>query len=327
MNQTLKRPVAAIRTAGPPAARLTVLRWFDSWAGLDAVPKHAPLRVDWLRVTPFLLLHAACLLALWVGWSPTALWMALGLYLLRMFAITGFYHRYFSHRSFKTSRGFQLVMAVLGATTVQRGPIWWASHHRHHHKVSDQPDDSHSPTQHGFLWSHMGWFLSRSIFAPRFHLVRDLERYAELRFLDRFDTLVPVAGAVTVYAAGAVLERVAPGLHTSGAQLLVWSLISTVAVSHASFTINSLAHLFGRRRYPTKDTSRNSMLLALLTFGEGWHNNHHHYPAATRQGHRWWEIDITYYLLVGLSWTGLIWDLKQVPDRILESATPEAEAA
>jgi stearoyl-CoA desaturase (delta-9 desaturase) len=310
-----------------PHAALTFVRWIDSWAGIDSMPHEGPLRIDWLRAMPFILVHASCLLAFWVGWSPTALWMALGLYLFRMFAITGFYHRYFSHRSFKTSRAFQFVMAVLGATTVQRGPIWWASHHRHHHRVSDQPDDPHSPTQHGFLWSHMGWFLSRTSFAPRFHLVKDLERYPELRFLDRFDTLIPVLGGATVYAVGAVLERFAPGLHTSGGQLLVWSIISTIVVSHASFTINSLAHLFGRRRYATGDTSRNSLLLALLTFGEGWHNNHHHYPAATRQSHRWWEIDVTWYLLTALSWVRLIWDLKPVPDYVLASAMPSAEAA
>jgi len=310
-----------------PHATLTFVRWVDSWAGIDSMSHDGPLRIDWLRAVPFFLVHVSCLLVLWVGWSPTALWMALGLYLFRMFAITGFYHRYFSHRSFKTSRAFQFVMAVLGATTVQRGPIWWASHHRHHHRVSDQPGDPHSPTQHGFLWSHMGWFLSRTSFAPRFHLVKDLERYPELRFLDRFDTLIPVLGGATVYAVGAVLEKFAPGLHTSGGQLLIWALVSTIVVSHASFTINSLAHLFGRRRYPTKDTSRNSLLLALLTFGEGWHNNHHHYPAATRQSHRWWEIDITWYLLTTLSWFRLIWDLKPVPDYVLASAMPSAEAA
>jgi stearoyl-CoA desaturase (delta-9 desaturase) len=278
------------------------------------------MRIDWARCVPFLLMHAACLLVVWVGWSRTAVILALGLYLGRMFAVTAFYHRYFSHRAFRTSRALQFVFAVLGNSTVQRGPLWWASHHRHHHQVADRPPDPHSPEQHGFLWSHVGWFMSKPNFPPRLDLVGDLARFPELRFLDRFDILVPVVGGAMVFALGEVLRVFAPGLGTSGAQLLVWSNLSTVVLFHASFTINSLAHTLGRRRYPTRDTSRNSLLLALLTLGEGWHNNHHRYPAATRQGHYWWEIDVTYYALVVLSWIGLVWDLKPVPREVLASA-------
>jgi len=244
---------------------------------------------------------------------------------VRMFAITGFYHRYFSHRSFKTSRGLQFLFGVLGASAVQRGPIWWAAHHRHHHAHSDSPEDVHSPRQQGFLWSHMGWFLSRGHFAPDLARVRDLQRYPELRWLDRFDILVPVTLAVGVWSLGWVLEWSAPQLGTTRWQMLVWGFFcSTVLCYHATYTINSLAHVFGRRRYATNDDSRNNALLALLTFGEGWHNNHHHYPNAARQGFYWWEVDLTYYLLRTLAALGLIWELKPVPLAVREASGTRA---
>ncbi len=303
---------------------LSVSRWFDSWIGTEEGTKDQPLTIDWLRTIPFVLLHLSCFAVILVGWSPTAVIMAAGLFFLRMFAVTAFYHRYFSHKSFKTSRPMQFVMGVLGNSTVQRGPIWWASHHRFHHRVSDQPEDPHSPVQYGLFWSHMGWFMSKTHFAPRFELVKDLLRFPELRFLDRFDSLVPLIGGTLVWTTGSVLSRVAPGLHTSGPQLFVWSLVSTVALLHASVTINSLAHFIGRRRYPTTDNSRNSFLLSLLTFGEGWHNNHHFYQASVRQGHHWWQIDLSWYLLTMMSWLGLVWDLKPVPQHVLRTPRPES---
>jgi stearoyl-CoA desaturase (delta-9 desaturase) len=311
----------AIANRGPLSSRLmqACLRWFDT--GVTSLPDEGGRKdgVDWARIVPFVLMHAACLAVLWVGVSPIALVTAVALYLLRMFAITGFYHRYFSHRAFKTTRVGQFVFAVLGASAVQRGPIWWAAHHRHHHAHSDQHDDVHSPVQRGFLWSHMGWFLSRRYFAPDLSRVRDLLRFPELRLLDRFDILVPIALAVGLFGLGAWLERAAPQLGTSAWQMLVWGFfVSTVACYHATYTINSLSHRFGRQRYATGDESRNNFWLALITLGEGWHNNHHHYPAAARQGFYWWEIDITYYLLKLLAMTGLIWDLKPVPAAVRE---------
>ncbi len=290
-----------------------LLRWFDSDAG-GAGPAPNDRRVDWLRTVPFFGMHLACLAVFWVGWSPLAVTTAVVLYVVRMLAITGFYHRYFSHRSFKASRPVQFVFAVIGAASVQRGPIWWAAHHRHHHACSEQADDPHSPVQHGFLWSHAGWFLSRSQFSTREERVRDLLRYPELRFLDRFDIVVPLLLAVGLLAAGAWLERHAPGWGTSAGQMLVWGFfVSTVVLYHATFTINSLAHRWGRRRYATTDDSRNNFWLALLTLGEGWHNNHHHYPAAARQGFYWWELDLTYYFLRLLAMLGLIRELRPVP--------------
>ena len=249
-----------------------------------------------------------------------------------MFSITGFYHRYFSHRSFKTSRLAQLVFAVMGATCVQRGALWWASHHRLHHQRSDEPEDVHSPRQQGFLWSHIGWITSEANFRAELRVVRDLAKFPELMFLDRFDVLVPTLLGFALFGLGAFLHREAPGLHTTGAQMLIWGFfVSTVALLHGTFTINSLAHVFGRRRYETGDDSRNSFTLAMLTLGEGWHNNHHHFPAAARNGFFWWEIDITFYILKMLEAVGIIWDLRQVPKELLDEdrvgAKPRAHPA
>jgi len=246
--------------------------------------------------------------------------VALAAYLVRMFAITGFYHRYFSHRTFKTSRAGQFVFGLLGASAVQRGPVWWAAHHRHHHANSDRAEDVHSPSQHGFWRSHMGWFLTIKGFAPDFQLVRDLMKFPELRWLDRFDVVVPTLLGVSMFLLGVILHNVAPQLGTTGWQMLVWGfVISTVVCWHGTYTINSLSHVFGRQRYRTGDTSRNNWLLAILTLGEGWHNNHHYYPNTVRQGFYWWEYDITFYILKLLSWCGIIWDLKPVPVAVREN--------
>ena len=311
----------------PPTAERVgreLSRWFDH-SELSTRPKEpavpqAPARgMDWARITPFLAMHAACFAVIWVGFSWAALAVTLGLYVVRMFAITGFYHRYFSHRTFKTSRAGQFIFGLLGASAVQRGPIWWAAHHRHHHVYSDKPEDVHSPAQHGFFWSHMGWFMSHKHFVADLSRVKDLLKYPELRFLDRFDVAVPMVLGVGVFLLGILLKHLAPGLHTGGWQMLVWGFfISTVAVYHGTYTINSLSHVFGRQRYKTGDGSRNNVWLALITLGEGWHNNHHHYPASVRQGFYWWEFDVTFYLLKLLSYLGLIWDLKPVPAAIRE---------
>jgi stearoyl-CoA desaturase (delta-9 desaturase) len=235
-----------------------------------------------------------------------------------MFAVTGCYHRYFSHKTYTTSRAGQFVLALLGATAVQRGPLWWAYHHRHHHRHSDEPDDAHSPHVHGFWWSHIGWISSRRNFPTDYSQVRDLARYPELVFLNRFDAVVPALFALAIWSLGHFLGVHAPSLGTNGGQLLVWGFfVSTTALFHGTSCINSMAHLMGRRRYETEDDSRNSFILALVTLGEGWHNNHHRYQAAPRNGFYWWEFDPTYYGLKALSWTGLIWDLKRVPGSVL----------
>lgn len=296
----------------------TIVAWFDSDANI-AVDNN-PEKIEFLRILPFILLHLACFTVFFVGFSATALIIAVMLYALRMFAITGFYHRYFAHKAFKTSRFVQFIFAFLAASSAQRGPLWWASHHRHHHANSDKPDDSHSPVQHGFFWSHISWFLTNKNFNSKNERVKDLLVYPELKFLDRFDVIAPLFLATSLYALGAALEIYAPHLQTSGLQLLVWGfVISTVVLYHMTFTVNSLAHVWGKRRFNTSDQSRNNSLIALLTLGEGWHNNHHHFPSAARQGFYWWEIDLTYYGLKILSALGLIWDLRKVPAEVLSN--------
>ena len=287
--------------------------WFDTSSGRAAIPSDENA-IDWLRAVPFVAMHLACLGVLWVGVSKVAIAAAVVLYAVRMFALTGFYHRYFSHRTFRTSRAVQFVFAVIGAACVQRGPLWWAAHHRHHHRHADTQHDPHSPGMHGFLWSHMGWFLTTRAFRTDIARVPDLAAFPELRWLDRYDTLVPVILAGLLYGLGAWLEHAAPALGTSGGQMLVWGFfVSTVVLFHATVTINSLAHRFGARRFDTRDNSRNNVWLALITFGEGWHNNHHFYPGCARQGFKWWEVDLTFYGLKTLAALGLVHDLKPMP--------------
>ena len=293
-------------------------RWFDAYAANDLQQVKIKRKIDWLRTIPFIALHLSIIFVVIVGWSPVAVFTAAILYAVRMFAITGFYHRYFSHKTFKTSRFTQFIFAMIGASAVQRGPLWWAAHHRLHHANSDKEYDEHSPRRHGFLWSHMGWFLSRHNFATRLDRITDFARYPELRFIDRFDILIPFLLAIGLYVFGEWLAINYPELNTSGWQMVIWGfVISTVALYHVTFTINSLAHTIGKRRFKTKDDSRNNWFLALLTFGEGWHNNHHYYPGSARQGFTWWEIDFTYYLLRFMNSMGFIWDIRPVPERIL----------
>ncbi len=304
-------------TAGRRLLR-TLHRWLDSQAPFELPPPPRTWGQRLWRYKNYLLLHLPCLGVLWVGWSRTAVLVALGLYLVRMFAITGFYHRYFSHRSFVASRFWQFWFAVLGNAAAQRGPLWWAAHHRHHHRYADTDQDVHSPSRRGFWWSHLGWLTDPANLATRREYVKDWLQFPELVWLDRFDKLVPLALAVSLYLLGEYLQRVRPDLGTSGPQILVWGFfISTVVLFHATCTINSLSHLYGWRRYDTTDTSRNNPLLALITLGEGWHNNHHFYAVTARQGFFWWELDLTYYLLVLLSWLGIMRQLRPVPPQVL----------
>ena len=258
-----------------------------------------------LKSLPFYLVHAAALLAFVVPFSWTMAGLAAALYVVRMFGITGGYHRYFSHRTYRTSRAFQFVMALVGAASMQKGPLWWAAHHRRNHRHSDQEGDLHSPGRQGFFWAHVGWILSTEHEETELQRVPDLAKYPELRWLDRWHAVPGVALAVGLYLWG-------------GAPALGWGFfVSTVLCWHCTFMINSLTHMFGRRRYETKDDSRNSFLLAILTLGEGWHNNHHYWQSSTRNGFRWWEFDPTYYTLRGLALLGVVWDLKEPPKHVV----------
>ncbi len=319
-----KNPVAGIFGT----AFLTFAQWLDSDYRRENAPDPAtlPSKVNWQRTLPFIFLHVGCLLVLWVGFSWPALVAAIVLYFVRMFAITGFYHRYFSHRTFKTSRAGQFIFAVLGNSSMQRGPLWWAANHRHHHKHSDHDEDIHSPVVSGFLWSHIGWLTSMKNFPTAYKSIPDLSKYPELVFLNRYDQTVPFAYGLVMLGLGLLLERLLPASGVTVGQFFVWTFfISTTVLLHGTLFINSLAHVWGKRRYETDDDSRNSWLLTLITLGEGWHNNHHRYPHSVRQGFRWWEIDVTYYGLKLLSYTGLIWDLRPVPSAVIEEGMHQAK--
>lgn len=295
-------------------------------AGAETV-RSQPERMEIPRLVPFIILHLGCIGVIWTGWSWAAVIVAATLYVIRMFAITAFYHRYFCHRAYKTSRAAQFVFALVGLTAVQRGPLWWAAVHRHHHAHSDDDSDAHSPVQKGFLWSHVGWLTSSRNFPTDYRIVRDLMRYPELHFLNRFDLIGPVLLLVLLYALGAALEAFAPGLGTNGWQMVVWGFfISTTVLFHATCAVNSFAHTLGTKRFPTGDESRNSLLLALFTLGEGWHNNHHHYQSSARQGFYWWEIDISYYMLRALAALGIVWDLREVPEQVYTQADAKARS-
>ncbi|HEX4337146.1 MAG TPA: acyl-CoA desaturase [Polyangiaceae bacterium] len=272
-----------------------------------APPAAGRTRIDRVGSLPFIAVHVAAVAGVvMLGWSWSGFALAMGLYYLRMFGVTGGYHRYFSHRSYRTSRAFQFVLAVLAMTSVQKGVLWWASHHRLHHKMSDQPGDVHSVLHDGFMWSHVGWILSRDYQTTDNERVRDLEKFPELRFLNRWYFLPALGYGVLTFALGSWWG-------------FVWGfLVSTTLLWHGTFTINSLSHMIGRRRYKTTDNSRNSLALALVTMGEGWHNNHHYYQRATNQGFYWWEIDLTYYVLRGLAAVGLVWDLHRPPQHVLD---------
>lgn len=263
-------------------------------------------RTHWVKSIPFLLLHLAPLGMLWFPptWADVA--VCFGLYGIRMFFITGVYHRYFSHRSYTMGRVMQFLMAFGGTTCAQKGPLWWASHHRMHHKFSDTERDVHSPKD-GMWWSHVGWIVSSKYDDTEWKWIKDFAKYPELRLLNTFHLVPPIMLGVAVYLVG------------GWSMLFCGFFLSTVFLYHGTFSINSLMHVFGKRRYATKDTSRNSLLLALVTLGEGWHNNHHYYQSSTNQGFYWWEIDISYYILRMLSWVGLVSGIRNPPKHILDN--------
>lgn len=269
-------------------------------------------RVDWKTATPILTMHLVGLAGLFyfpITWKAVAL--CAFMYYWRMWALSTFFHRYFSHRTFKTGRAFQFVIGVLGTLTLQNSVIWWAANHRHHHKFSDMPQDLHSPTQQGFWWAHMGWVLSYRSNEVKFDLIKDFTKFPEMMWLHRNWLWVNVAFAAGIFA-------------LFGLDVFYWGwILSTVILFHGTFTINSLAHLWGKRRYETEDTSRNNPLLALITAGEGWHNNHHHYMSSARLGFFWWEFDPGYYALKIMEGLGLVWDVRQPPAHVKLNTAPE----
>ena len=269
-----------------------------------------PLRIGALKSIPFFLFHIAAAVSVFFvhfSWSMVALCIAM--YYLRMFGITAGYHRYFSHRSYKTNRVFQFIVAWIGSMSSQKGVLWWAANHRHHHKFSDLPEDIHSPLLTGFWWSHVGWILSVYYDETKWELIPDLKKFPELVWLNKYHQVPLVLYGATLFLLG-------------GWSAFVWGfLVSTVLLWHGTFTINSLSHVYGSRRYVTTDTSRNNFWLALLTLGEGWHNNHHCYQSSANQGFYWWEVDGSFYVLKALSWIGITRDLRKPPLELLEAKT------
>ncbi|MFO0877683.1 MAG: fatty acid desaturase [Gemmataceae bacterium] len=288
------------RSPDAPAATSQKLPAGPLWPA--ASPSKLP---SWIKVVPFVLLHLALLFVFIVPVDAFAVLLCAVTYYLRMFGITAGYHRYFAHRAYKSSRVFQFVLAWLGCSALQKGPLWWAAHHREHHLYSDTPRDPHSPYETSFWWSHVGWILSNEHTETPSDRVPDWTRYPELCWLDRNHWVPGIVLAVVCFLIG-------------GWSGLVWGfVVSTILVYHATFTINSLSHLFGSRRYATTDDSRNNFFLAIITLGEGWHNNHHHYQSSANQGFYWWEIDMSYVTLLGLSCLGLVWDLRRPTEKAM----------
>ena len=277
-------------------------------ASTAPLPPHA---VRPSAVAGFLLVHVAAVAGVAVlGFSWKGVALCVASYYVRMFAITAGFHRYFSHRSFRLARAPQFLLALLGQTAAQKGVLWWASNHRHHHKYSDRPEDIHSPVQNGFWWSHIGWILSGLYEETDFSRIPDLAKYPELRWLNRNQY-----GATLIYALVLFLAFGRTGL-------VYGYFLSTVLLWHGTFTINSVMHLFGRRVFPTSDQSRNSMLFALITMGEGWHNNHHYYPSSAAQGFRWWQVDASFYLLWLGEKIGIVKGLRRAPSpAVIEALT------
>jgi stearoyl-CoA desaturase (delta-9 desaturase) len=271
----------------------------------------------WLKSLPFMGMHLACLAVIFTGITPLALMLCAGLYFIRMFGITAGYHRYFAHRAYKTSRAFQFVLAWLGCSALQKGPLWWASHHRQHHRHSDTEQDVHSPITRSIWWAHLGWILVPDYDQTDWVSIKDFVRFPELRWLNRHYWLPGSLLGVVCY------------LLSGWSGLFCGFFLSTVLLYHGTFTINSLCHVFGKKRFATADESRNNFWLALLTMGEGWHNNHHHYQSSANQGFYWWEIDLSFYVIQFLGLLGLVWDIRKPPRRVLEEgslkslATPE----
>jgi stearoyl-CoA desaturase (delta-9 desaturase) len=277
---------------------------------LPTKPASQPAWRTYVKANPILFatVHFTALCGVLLsGWSWKGFALAIAVYYVRMLLVTIGYHRYFSHRSFRTSRAFQFLLALGAQSAAQKGVLWWASHHRWHHKYSDTERDVHSPKQRGFWYAHIGWIFSDAWNKTDTRLVPDLFKFPELRWLDRNGhELLPSAVLGLAF------------LLIGGPFGLVWGfMVSTVMLWHGSFAINSFTHLFGRRRYATSDDSRNSFVLAVLTTGEGWHNNHHHYPSSASQGFFWWEIDLAYYVLRLLEMLGLVQGLRRAPNHVL----------
>lgn len=271
-------------------------------------------KINWPSGLPFILLHLGVAFVFWTGFSWTALAALVITYSLRILAITAGFYRYFSHRTFRTSRPFQFVLAWLGTSAAQKGPLWWTAHH---HKHADTDKNVLSPVQRSFGWSHVGWILSNSFKDTNYEMVKDLKKVPELKLLNKYHLIPPIQLAIGTFVTGELLNYYFPSLGTSGFQLLIYGfIISTVLLYCSTFTVNSLAHVFGKRRFETTNNSRNNWFISLITLGEGWYNNQHRSPSSERQAFYWWEFDFSHYALKVLSWFNIVRDLRVPPKRV-----------
>jgi len=300
----------------------SISKWVCPPPEITTEPDDLSNKVEWFRCLPFIVIH---LLAVSAFFYPVTLYcvlLAVVSYSLRMFTITAFYHRYFSHRSFKTGRVVQFIGAFIACSSGQRGPLWWAAHHRRHHRHSDTDQDIHSPHAKGVFWSHTLWFMTDYAVPTLLKEIPDWLKFPELRFINRFDWIPVLVLGYGCYLLGS-WDWFYSVTGLNSLTTFIWGfLVPTVCLYHATFAVNSISHLFGKKRFDTGDESRNNGLVALLTFGEGWHNNHHFFPGSARQGFFRGEIDITYYFLKVMSCLGLVHDLRPVPAWVKKKAQP-----
>ncbi|MDA8561648.1 acyl-CoA desaturase [Gammaproteobacteria bacterium] len=289
----------------------SIKAWFDNSHIEENIDNSE--NINWLRCTPFIILHVSLIFGIFAPITTAGIVLCLASYFIRMFAITAFFHRYFAHKTFTTSKTIETLFALIGTSAAQRGPIWWASHHRGHHKYSDTQLDEHSPEKKGFIKSHMLWFMCNRNFHTRKSFVKDLLRKKNLQFIDRFDGIIPLCFLALLALLGYCAQHFT-NINLTPFTAMYWGFaVPTVLLLHATFSINSFGHTFGKKVYKTGDGSRNNWVLAIITLGEGWHNNHHHWPISAKQGFKWQQIDISYYCLLLMKKLRLIKDIKIVP--------------
>jgi stearoyl-CoA desaturase (delta-9 desaturase) len=262
-------------------------------------------------------------LAMWLAWGGALHWTDLVVlavaYFLTGVGVTVGYHRLLTHRSFKTSPPMRALFAALGSAAIEGPVIEWVANHRKHHQFSDEPGDPHSPhVDHGKGWrgalrglahAHLGWIFSDQELASEERYAKDLLADPVVRFVDRTFLLWVLVGLAFPFALGFALT----GSIAGGLTGLLWGgAVRILFLHHATFSINSLCHFFGRQRFATGDESRNLLWLSLPTLGEAWHNNHHAFPTSARHGLRWWQLDPSAWLIVGMERCGLIWDVVRV---------------
>lgn len=268
--------------------------------------------ISYSNASRIILFHLSVVLVFISGYSFTALITFLILYLARLFVITGFYHRYYSHQSYQTSRWLQFILTLIGTSAGQQGPLSWATSHITHHQHADTRGDPHSPVLTSGLYAHIGWLMQKDALPTNDKLVKPFLKFPEIVFLDRYHYLGTTGLIISLALLGTFLSTHHPELGTSALQLVSWGFIlSTLLILHGACLVNSVAHLYGYRRFRTTDNSHNVWWLFPLTLGDNWHNNHHHTPRSASFSYAWWEVDIIYLCILLLEKSGLVWNVKR----------------